>query len=310
MKIILCLVALLVLIITQWGTSSKNLAYIDFSERDSSGSVEISSLKTDEGERPLRVAVCPIMSQRNTIESYRVITDYISQKFEREIVLIERVSYAEISSLLANGGADIAFLGSGVYTSYTGSEKIETLVTQVRFGVPYYYSYIIVSKDSNVKTLKDLKGKTFAFTDPLSFTGYLAPAYMLRQINQKPESFFRNYTYTYSHEKALKAVANKVVDGAAIGSHVYNESKENKDGLAEMVKIVATSGKAGIGPVVVRKGLGENQIKVLRDIFLNMDKETKLQAALEDLLVDRYVEPEPDLYEYQRSIINEVGTEE
>jgi phosphonate transport system substrate-binding protein len=310
MKIIICLAAVLVLLITQWGTSSKNLAYIDFSEEDSPGSVEISRLQTDEGERPLRVAVCPIISQRNTIESYRVITDYISQKFKRETVLIERVSYSEISSLLANGGADIAFLASGAYTAYTGSEKIETLVTQVRFGVPYYYSYIIVSEDSNVKTLNDLKGKTFAFTDPLSFTGYLAPTHMLRQINQKPESFFRNYTFTYSHEKALKAVANKVIDGAAIGSHVYNNSKENKDGLTEMVKIVATSEKAGIGPVVVRKGLGENQIKVLRNIFLNMHKETKLQAALENLLVDRYVEPEPDLYNYQRSIINEMGTEE
>lgn len=310
MKIILCLAAVLVLMITQWGARSKNLAYIDFSEEDPSASVEISNLQTDEGERPLRIAVCPIISRSNTIESYRVITDYISEKFEREVVLIQRESYAEISSLLANGGVDIAFFASGAYNSYAGSEKIEPLVMQVRFGVPYYYSYIIVSKDSNIKTLEDLKGKTFAFTDPLSFSGYLAPTQMLRQINQKPESFFRNYTFTYSHEKALRAVADKVVDGAAIGSYVYNYSNENNDGLTEMVKIVATSEKNGTGPVVARKSLGENQIKALRDIFINMHKETKIQAALENLLVDRYVEPELDLYEYQRSIINEMGTEE
>jgi phosphonate transport system substrate-binding protein len=133
---------------------------------------------------------------------------------------------------------------------------------------------------------------------------------MLRQTNEKPESFFSNYIYTYSHEKALKAVANKVIDGASIGSHVYYDSKEKKDGLTDMVKIVETSEKSGIGPVVARKALGENKLKELKDIFLAMHKEPELEDALKILLVDRYDEPEPDLYEYQRNIIQEMGLKE
>jgi phosphonate transport system substrate-binding protein len=309
-KIILCLITTFILLIMSGCTYSSDTAYIDFEEKDDSQSAEISSAQTADGEKPLRIAVCPIISQKNTIESYRTISSYISKKLGEETTLIERKSYAEINALLANGGADIAFLASGAYISYTGAEEIEPLATQVRFGVPYYYSYIIVSKDSNVQSLKGLRGKTFAFTDPLSFSGYLVPIHMLRQTNEKPESFFSNYIYTYSHEKALKAVANKVIDGASIGSHVYYDSKEKKDGLTDMVKIVEISEKSGIGPVVARKALGGNKLKKLKDIFLAMHKEPELEEALKILLVDRYDEFEPDLYEYQRNIIQEMGLKE
>lgn len=309
-KNILCLVTILLVLIMSGCTYSKGEAYIDFREKDEERNAEVNSTQTNYGEKPLRIAVCPIISQQDTIEAYRIISSYISKKLGKETILIERKSYAEINVLLANGGADLAFLASGAYISYTGIEDIEPLVMQVRFGVPYYYSYIIVSKDSNVQTLKDLRGKTFAFTDPLSFSGYLVPIHMLRQINEKPESFFSNYIYTYSHEKAMKAVANKVIYAAAVGSHVYYDSREKKDGIAEKLKIVAVSEKSGIGPVVARKDLGESQIKVLRDIFLTMHKEPELKDALKNLLVDWYVEPEPDLYEYQRNIIREMGSKE
>jgi phosphonate transport system substrate-binding protein len=85
---------------------------------------------------------------------------------------------------------------------------------------------------------------------------------------------------------------------------------EKKDGLTDMVKIVEISEKSGIGPVVARKALGGNQLKKLKDIFLSMHKEPELEEALKILLVDRYGEFEPDLYEYQRNIIQEMGSRE
>jgi len=250
------------------------------------------------------------LSQKSTIEAYRLLADHIGAKLGRETILLERKSYAEINVLLANGGADVAFLASGAYISYTGLEDIVPLVTQIRFGLPYYHSYIIVAKDSPFYDLEDLKGKTFAFTDPLSFSGYYVPTYMLRQIGETPETFFKSTIFTYGHEKALQAVANRMVDAAAIGSHVHADSLAKGDGLADKVRIVAISEKSGNGPVVVRKGLGDSEIQALRDIFLAMHEQPELQIALKSLLVDAYVETSQDLYIFQRQIIREFGTRE
>lgn len=305
-SILIVLAVLLAATILAGCAGQANRPYIDFASTSPTGSTGLNPFDPDVSAGTLRIAVCPTLSQHNTIDAFRAISGYISQKLGRDTVLLEKKSYTEINVLLANGGADLAFLANGAYNSYDSIGDIEPLVMQVRFGVPYYHAYIIVPADSPVDSLHGLRGKTFAFTDPLSFSGYLVPVHMLRQINETPESLFSNYIFTYSHEKALLAVANKVVDGAAIGSHVYSESIEKKDGLADQVKIIGISEKSGTGPVVVRKSLGEDVIAQLKDIFLSMDQEPELESALKDLLVDRYVEPIEELYDFPRSIIAEL----
>jgi len=284
--------------------------YVDFQDKIDPNAFQSDYAPVPEAEKPLHIAVCPTLSQKNTIEAYRQLASHIGTKLGRDTILLERKSYAEINVLLANGGADVAFLASGAYISYTGLEDIVPLVTQIRFGLPYYYSYIIVSRDSGLTRLEDLRGKTFAFTDPLSFSGYYVPTHMLKQIDETPETFFKSTIFTYGHEKALQAVANRMVDAAAIGSHVHADSLAKKDGLADRVRIVAVSEKSGNGPVVVRKGLGEAEIQTLKEIFLTMHQEPGLQAALSSLLVDAYVETQPELYAFQRQIIHDFGTRE
>ncbi|MDW7656763.1 MAG: phosphate/phosphite/phosphonate ABC transporter substrate-binding protein [Bacillota bacterium] len=306
LAVMFALVILLTAILLSGCSGKTGRPYIDFSSTNPTESTGYGQFDPDISKNPLRIAVCPTLSQHNTIDAFRAISGYISRKLGRDAVLLEKKSYIEINVLLANGGADLAFLANGAYNSYDSIGDIEPLVMQVRFGVPYYHAYIIVPADSTVETLQGLRGKTFAFTDPLSFSGYLVPVHMLRQIDETPESLFSNYIFTYSHEKALLAVANKVVDGAAIGSHVYSESLEKQDGLADQVKIIAISEKSGTGPVVVRKSLGEDIIAQLKDIFLSMDQEPELESALKDLLVDRYVEPIEELYDFPRSIIAEL----
>ena len=299
-------VILLSLILTGC-TETSSRAYIDFKVIDPEADATDNQPQPIDSDNLLRIAVCATLSQQDTIEAYRLISSHISARLGRETVLLERKSYAEINVLLANGGADIAFLANGAYNSYTSVEDIQPLVMQVRFGVPYYFSYIIVHQDSTIQTLEDLRGRTFAFTDPLSFSGYLVPVHMLRQIAEKPENLFSNYIFTYSHEKSLAAVAGKVVDGAAIGSHVYSESKEKQDGLAESVRIIAVSEKSGTGPVVVRKSIGAEEISTLKTVFLQMHLEPELREAMESLLVDYYIEPDMTLYDFPRSVIDELG---
>ena len=258
------------------------------------------------GPKPLRLAVSSVLSPKDSIIYYRQIADYISRCLDRPVVLIQRQSYAEVSVLLAKGGADLAFFSSGAYASLTGQNELELLVMQQRHGVPYYHGYIIVPRNSVAENLADLRGKTFALSDPLSYSGYIALAHMLEKMHQTPDSFFQSYLFTYSHDKSLRAVANNVVAGAIVNSLVYDYTQLRSPELIDAVKIIGKSAPAGTEPVVVRRGLSGEQKNALRQVFLTMHADEATAVALGGLQIDRFLLPQPELYDSIRQMLQEL----
>ncbi|SDE33205.1 phosphate/phosphite/phosphonate ABC transporter substrate-binding protein [Sporomusa acidovorans] len=296
-----CLFMLVMAICTGCGSFLSKEKYIDFKKVEAPP--DISAVDAD--SQALRVAISSVLLPQETIMHYRAIANFLGWQVNRPVILIQRKSYAEIALLLLNGGADIAFFSSGEYATYSGFEEIEMLAAQQRLGVPYYQGYIVVAKDSGINDVADLKGKIVAFTDPLSYSGYTFLVQMLRQKNETPETFFGRYMYTYSHDKSFRAVANKVVDAAPVTSIVYERAKQKQPELAEAVKIIAVSPPAGIGPVVAGKSVSQGQREILRKALLTMHENPDMRPALQGLSIDRFVPPQPELYEPIRRMLRE-----
>ncbi|MBX9769487.1 MAG: phosphate/phosphite/phosphonate ABC transporter substrate-binding protein [Bdellovibrionales bacterium] len=81
---------------------------------------------------------------------------------------------------------------------------------------PYYYSAIMVLRDSKIKTLQDLKGKRFAFVDEKSASGFLYPSVRLKHLKLDPKTFFSSLKFTGNHAESVKLLLNKEVDGVAV----------------------------------------------------------------------------------------------
>jgi len=273
--------------------------YIDF--RQSSESTSLKD-KTDSDQRPILIALASVISPHETIGYYRKIADYVSNKTGRQAILIQRKTYAEVNMLLANGDVDIAFLSTGAYSSYRGMNEIELFVMAEHLGNSLYTAEIIVPKDSPIQTMNDLEGKVFAFTDPLSYSGHMVIEEYLRLKNTIPEKFFKRYFYTYSHDKSLWAVANKVADGASFDSQIYEYAKIKTPELTDNVRIIASMGPAPTGPVVISKKLRADQKEQLRHIFLTMHEDPEVSEALQGLVIDKFIVPTPSLYEPLRNL--------
>ena len=211
--------------------------YLDF--RKVAATPIASALSND--KQALRIVVFSILLPQETIVHYRTIANYLGEKVQRPVILIQRKSYAEMAVLLLNGGADLAFFSSGGYNSFRNVGEMEVLVSQQRMGQPYNQGFLLVAKDSEAKTLADLRGKTIAFSDPLSYSGYSFLAEMLKEQQETPETFFGRYIYTYNHEKSFRAVATKLVDAAAVTSLIYYRAQQKTPELAEAVKFIAVS---------------------------------------------------------------------
>ena len=273
--------------------------YIDFSQQSED---TIMNNKIDSEQRPILIALASVMSPHETIGYYRKIADYVAQQTGRQTILIQRKTYAEVNMLLANGDIDIAFLSTGSYSSYRGMNEIELLVMAEHLGNSLYTAEVIVHRDSTIQTMSDLEGKVFAFTDPLSYSGHMVIEEYLRQRNKIPEKFFHRHFYTYSHDKSLWAVANKIADGASFDSQIYEYAKEKTPELAANVRIIASMGSAPTGPVVINKKLRALQKEQLRHIFLTLHENPDLTEALQGLVIDRFVMPTPELYEPLRKL--------
>ena len=270
--------------------------YLDF--RKVAATPIASALSND--KQALRIVVFSILLPQETIVHYRTIANYLGEKVQRPVILIQRKSYAEMAVLLLNGGADLAFFSSGGYNSFRNVGEMEVLVSQQRMGQPYNQGFLLVAKDSEAKTLADLRGKTIAFSDPLSYSGYSFLAEMLKEQQETPETFFGRYIYTYNHEKSFRAVATKLVDAAAVTSLIYYRAQQKTPELAEAVKFIAVSPPFGAGPVVVGKSLNLAQRDALRKSLLSMHEDPRGKAALAGLMIDKYIPANLDYYEPKR----------
>lgn len=295
---------LLIVVITIAGCASRTSynGHIAFS--DTENLPQIRNVKSNL-KQPLRIAISTVLSPTDTIVYYRGIANYLGEQLGRPVILLQRKSYAEIALLLVNGGADMAFLSAGAYSIYSNVEGTEPLVTQERMGVPFYQSYIIVAKDNPVSSVMELKGSTMAFTDPISYSGYLYFASLLREKGETPEHFLGQFIYTYSHEKSLRAVSTKVVEAASIDSLIYEYARLKTPDVANNVKIIAVSPPVGTGPVVIGHTIDAEQREELRRIFLQMHHDHALKPILQGLLIDRFVPFQPALYEDMHNTVLE-----
>jgi phosphonate transport system substrate-binding protein len=250
--------------------NQENLPYIQLSEAGVPSNFE----PGEPTRLPLRVAVAAVISPRATLESYQPMMDYLSSRLERPVELIQRGTYAETNDLVRSGAVDLAFVCGGAFIEGERDFGMELLVAPQVKKQTVYYSYIIVPSESSAQIIEDLRGMTFAFSDPLSNSGHLAPIWRLSQIGETEDSFFNKTIFTYSHDNSIQAVADNLVDGAAVDSLVYDFFVDQGSPLAERVRIIERLGPYGIPPVVVHPDIDPELRTTLRSILLEMHQDT------------------------------------
>ncbi|OGO21813.1 MAG: hypothetical protein A2144_09540, partial [Chloroflexi bacterium RBG_16_50_9] len=278
-------------------SQSKETVSVSLNERvDLPPVQQMSDINHERRERVLRVAIAGVISPAMTLDYYQELLQYIGRELGMEVSLVLKPSYAEINDLVKGGRVEVAFVCSLAYCVGYHDFGMELLVAPQVSGNTVYYSYLIVPKDSPVTRLEDLRGHSFAFSDPLSNSGYLAPSYQLSLLNEKPASFFNRYTFTYSHDNSIAAVAARLVDGAAVDSLVYDQLVKKDPGLTSKTKVITRWGPYGIPPVVVNPNLDQDLKKQLQEFFLNLHKSEEGRAILDGLGIDKFVVLNHDAY--------------
>lgn len=273
------------------------VGYVDLSNRQ--------SLPTpaNMGIVPLRVAVAAVISPQGTIESYRPLLDYLSERLNRPVELVQRRTYMEINDLVEKGEVDLAFVCTSAYIVGYDHFGMDLFVAPQVDGETVYYSLLIVPSDSNADGIEDLRGAEFAFTDPISLSGRMYPTWLVQQLATVPEDFFAGIFFTYSHDKAIEAVANGLADGAAVDSLVYDYALARNPELGLKVRVIHRSPPFGIPPVVVSPNLRPQLKAELQNLLLSMTDDAQGRVALAAIGVEQFVLLQDAAYNEVRSLL-------
>ena len=163
-----------------------------------------------------------------------------------------------------------------------------------------YKSQILVRADSGINTLADLKGKKFAFVDPLSASGFVYPTLVIKnKTGQDPKTFFSQTIFAGGHPQAALAVYNKQVDGAAtfIDARDSLVTADATKDIKTATKVIETAGPIPNDGVALRKGfpddVGKQVIQALKDYSKDAGGAKVLSAlfqwdGIQDVTADFY----------------------
>ena len=165
-------------------------------------------------------------------------------------------------------------------------------------GRPTYRSYLIVpARDNRTRSILELKGAVFAYPDPYSNTGYLAPRYEIKQGGEDPSTFFKRTFFTWSHRKAIEAVAAGLAQGAAVDSYVWDVLNRVRPDITAKTRIVWSSKEYGFPPLVANRNVSNADFARMQAVLMNMKNDPQGRLLLERLNLDGFIAGSPALYD-------------
>jgi phosphonate transport system substrate-binding protein len=243
----------------------------------------------------IRIGTTPVFldDQLGFLDSWR---HYLEGRLGRPVAFVQRGNYREVTDLILQGAIDCAWLCGYPYVRYRSA--LQLLVVPTFNGEPLYESYLIVRADKPAHVnLPRMQGRTFAYSDPLSNSGYLVPRYTLWSNGLDPDRHFSRTLFTWSHKKVVQAVAVGLVDGGAVDGYVWETLAKTNPEQTNKTRVAWKSPFFGFPPIVASKNLSPERLVSLRRAFLGMADDPQGAALLAKLNLNGFITAEDKLFD-------------
>lgn len=211
------------------------------------------------GDRELRVAFIPLENPEKLISNVKPAMNFLEKEMGRKVRYFITLNYSAAVEAMISKKADVSFMSPLPYVLANKYSGVEAVLGEIYDGKPYYYSRIFVRKESGIKKLSDLKGKTIAYVDPISSSGFMYPhdifirAGLVNGGLEKPEGgFFRRVYFAGGDQQAINSMVGGFVDAAGVSQYALNLLRPEQ---RDQVVTIEQSARIPSHNVVVRKGL-------------------------------------------------------
>ncbi len=193
---------------------------------------------------------------------------------------------------------DGAFFGSFTYALAHLKLGVEVLARPEGLdGRSTYHGLIFVRQDSGIRTMRDMKGKTFAFVDKATMAGYLLPlAYFKEHGISDYETYFKETYFTGTHEAAIYDVLDKKADVGAAKNTIYKRISNADSRITNELVILEKSPDVPENGLAVRRSLDNSLKHDLKEALLRMHEDPTGKDILRNFGARRFIETRDDDY--------------
>lgn len=250
-------------------------------------------------EATLTFSVVSEENQGDRIARYEGFRRVLSEALGMEVKMHIATDYAGTVEAMRVGSVDLAFLGASAYAlayDVTGG-GVEPLVSyRDNSGKTGYHSVVAVKTESAFQSLEDLKGRTIAFPDPNSTSGFLVPNFYFRKQGIVPDEYFSRTGFSGNHENGILAVVNETYDAATTywnNEEFGNIQRMTEKGMIEegAVRIIWTSPLIPNEPWTVRKDVAPEIKQTIAQVLKTLEEtDPAAWQELTDGKVETYVD--------------------
>jgi len=281
----------------------------------------LSARELREGElgtisNPIKLYFTPSVDAQRITTNAKDLTDFLEEETGYYFITAVPASFIAVVEAFGTGKADIASINTFSYLMANEKYGAEAKLRIVRDGGEINYKAQFITRfDSGIENLSDIQGRTIAYVDPSSTSGFILPKAMLDKMGIKPsESVF-----AMKHDNVVIMIYQRQVDvGATYYAPPHPETGEILDArmrvkqqfpdVEKKIKIIGFSEEIPNDPWVFRKDMDEDMKEKIITALMRYMKTEKGKIAMYEIydIVDLIPTKDSD-YDKLRKMLKDQG---
>ncbi len=253
------------------------------------------SIATTHAAETLRVSAIPDEAPTELIRKFKPLGEYLEQQLGMPVKFTPVSDYAAVVESLASDRLDLAWLGG--FTFVQTRLKTGDAIPLVQREQDEQFTSKFITADPEVKSLADLKGKTFAFGSVSSTSGSLMPRYFMLKDGIEPEQYFKRIAYSGAHDATAAWVEAGKADAGVLNASVWDKLVAAGKVDTAKVRVISTTPPYYDYNWTVRGNLDPALVDKIKAAFLALDPANPEHKAILDLqAASRFIETKPENY--------------
>ncbi len=253
------------------------------------------SALTSQAADVLKVSAIPDEAPTELLRKFKPLGEYLEKQLGMKVEFVPVADYPAVVEALATDRLDLAWLGG--FTFVQVRLKTGNAIPLVQREQDAQFTSKFITANPDVKSLADLKGRTFAFGSISSTSGSLMPRYFMLQDGIKPETYFSRIGYSGAHDATAAWVQAGKVDGGVLNASVWDKLVAAGKVDTDKVKVFATTPAYYDYNWTVRGTLDPALAEKIKLAFLALDPANPEHKAILDLqAASRFIDTKPENY--------------
>lgn len=244
---------------------------------------------------PIKMSMVPFLETQKLVKGMQSLSAALEQETGLKYTGDVPTSYAAVVEAMCADKVDVGWVSPLAYVlanKKCGADM--QLISINTAGATTYRALIIANADSPAGSLEDLRGKSFAWVDPGSTSGYLFPRAMLEERGLSPDSFFGQQTFAGGHDKVVIAVMNRQVEAGAIFKDQRERMVQSFPNVMQQTKVLGETADIPNDGVAYRKGLPKEIVDKTNQALLDISARPDGKALFTDAIGTAGVAPTND----------------